>query len=677
MSFDLRTIFSLPQAADTDLTDDTRLPGAKSDQPGEVFGYSFGTIKAAILALVNGQISGITKGDPGPRGATGNQGVQGPTGPQGPKGDPGVAGPKGDQGNMGLQGIMGPKGDKGDAGSPGAQGIQGIQGPEGPQGIQGPQGADGSIIVAGSATNLLSGAADPTSQGNDGDFYINTSTDILFGPKASGVWPTVGVVLTGGIGPQGPQGPAGPQGVAGPTGPAGAQGAQGPAGNQGPQGTQGVAGPTGAAGATGAQGPQGNPGPQGAQGPQGPAGPTGADGAPGVGVPPGGATNQALVKSSNSDYSTTWATIASGGTPGGANNQLQFNNGGAFGGSSKLTFDGSILNVNNASLYLGSGSLSASALLQADSTSQGFLMPRMTEAQRTAIATPAVGLQVYQTDPGTNGEGVYQYRSTGWVSSSAGVGGSSNQVQFNASGAFGGSSNFTYDPVALNFYVKVANYGGYYINATQYPGIVLQSNGTQVGYIGGGQSANAPAMNDISIMGSHWITFEATAIKFYGALTLPSTGTIGTFSQSNISYALNNSGNFYFNINYNTSQSMMMTNSGNAFSSAQNDNDFLFMTTGSGNICVGAFSTYSQSDAYAQFNHTYKSFILNGGGNFNPVSAALLQIDSTTKGVILPRMTSAQRDAIASPVAGLEIYNTSTNKKNLYTGSAWEQVTSA
>jgi hypothetical protein len=60
------------------------------------------------------------------------------------------------------------------------------------------------------------------------------------------------------------------------------------------------------------------------------------------------------------------------------------------------------------------GSVSAiapSAQLDVQSTTKGFLPPRMTETQRLAIASPAVGLMVYQTD-GT--EGVYRYKSTGW-----------------------------------------------------------------------------------------------------------------------------------------------------------------------------------------------------------------------------------------------------------------------
>jgi hypothetical protein len=54
----------------------------------------------------------------------------------------------------------------------------------------------------------------------------------------------------------------------------------------------------------------------------------------------------------------------------------------------------------------------ASAQLQIDSSTQGFLPPRMTNAQRTAIGTPAIGLIVYCTDAV---EGLYVYKSTGWT----------------------------------------------------------------------------------------------------------------------------------------------------------------------------------------------------------------------------------------------------------------------
>jgi hypothetical protein len=71
---------------------------------------------------------------------------------------------------------------------------------------------------------VLSGTSNPlAATGSNGDFYINTTTNTLFGPKAGGAWPT-GVSL---VGPQGATGPAGPQGLTGATGATGATGQAG------------------------------------------------------------------------------------------------------------------------------------------------------------------------------------------------------------------------------------------------------------------------------------------------------------------------------------------------------------------------------------------------------------------------------------------------------------------
>jgi len=66
-----------------------------------------------------------------------------------------------------------------------------------------------------------------------------------------------------------------------------------------------------------------------------------------------------------------------------------------------------------------------------------------------------------------------------------------------------------------------------------------------------------------------------------------------------------------------------------------------------------------------------------GIGTSSPSTKSVLDLTSTTKGFLPPRMTTAQRDAITSVPAGLMIYNTTTNKLNFYNGSAWEAVTSA
>jgi len=54
--------------------------------------------------------------------------------------------------------------------------------------------------------------------------------------------------------------------------------------------------------------------------------------------------------------------------------------------------------------------LNASAILQADSTTQGFLPPRMTTTQRNAISSPASGLIVYDTDTNKS----YTYDGSSW-----------------------------------------------------------------------------------------------------------------------------------------------------------------------------------------------------------------------------------------------------------------------
>jgi hypothetical protein len=66
-------------------------------------------------------------------------------------------------------------------------------GPQGPQGIAGINGTNGT-----NGNTVLNGTTNPSnSLGNNGDFYINTSTYYLFGPKASNMWPA-GTSIIGG-----------------------------------------------------------------------------------------------------------------------------------------------------------------------------------------------------------------------------------------------------------------------------------------------------------------------------------------------------------------------------------------------------------------------------------------------------------------------------------------------
>lgn len=65
-----------------------------------------------------------------------------------------------------------------------------------------------------------------------------------------------------------------------------------------------------------------------------------------------------------------------------------------------------------AQIGIGTSTPHASSRLDVSSTTKGFLPPRMTSAQRTAISSPAAGLMVYQTD-GT--AGLYYYNGSAWI----------------------------------------------------------------------------------------------------------------------------------------------------------------------------------------------------------------------------------------------------------------------
>jgi hypothetical protein len=148
---------------------------------------------------------------------------------------------------------------------------------------------------------VLNGKGAPSNTlGINGDFYIDTRSLLISGPKKNGKWPAArslqGANGTNGTdgrngndaknvstastvaGPAGPQGERGEKGVDGVAGSSGAAGAAGVAGATGANGPAGATGPAGS-GSTGAQGPSGS---NGTNGSVGSAGLTGARGETGT-----------------------------------------------------------------------------------------------------------------------------------------------------------------------------------------------------------------------------------------------------------------------------------------------------------------------------------------------------------------------------------------------------------
>ncbi len=63
-----------------------------------------------------------------------------------------------------------------------------------------------------------------------------------------------------------------------------------------------------------------------------------------------------------------------------------------------------------------------------------------------------------------------------------------------------------------------------------------------------------------------------------------------------------------------------------------------------------------------------------GIGTSSVDASAILDLTTTTKGLLVPRMTTTQRDAISSPANGLVIYNTTTGLLNAYQNSSWGAI---
>lgn len=55
-------------------------------------------------------------------------------------------------------------------------------------------------------------------------------------------------------------------------------------------------------------------------------------------------------------------------------------------------------------------------------------------------------------------------------------------------------------------------------------------------------------------------------------------------------------------------------------------------------------------------------------------SSAILDVSSTTQGLLIPRMTEQEKNAIASPANGLMVFNTTTGCINIYINALWHEI---
>ncbi len=140
----------------------------------------------------------------------------------------------------------------------------------------------------------------------------------------------------------------------------------------------------------------------------------------------------------------------------------------------------------------------------------------------------------------------------------------------------------------------------------------------------------------------------------------------GIGSMSSVSFALKSMNNGEFDFNGQGTTVMLISWANNAAATFKvqkrnvifNDSSEDFDFTVNGDTVAGLFTVDAGQDSI-------------GIANATPDASAILDITSTTKGLLPPRMTTVQMNAIASPATGLMIYDTTTNQWMGYNGTSW------
>jgi len=395
------------------------------------------------------------------------------------------------------------------------------------------------------------------------------------------------------------------------------------------------------------------------------------------------------------------SNVAVSGAAAGANTQIQYNSSNALAGSANLTFDGTNLGVGGSgdpfgrfygrSVGLTSSSSAFFEINAATGSSSGIdfgvnasrtagITSNTTETNFTTLgATPllfgingseqmrltSTGLGIGTSSPG------YKLEVTGTAAISGAVtlsGGTASGVAYlNGSKVLTTGSALTFDGAGT----LVSGAGGTGSNksvwrlngsdASSYGSYLqFQRNSVNKWTIGTDSGINGGTSDDLTIFGTASQRFYASSTE---QMRLTSTGLgIGTSSPA---AKLHVGGN----------QILQNTGSGIANNSIRWQNS-------SGTFQAGIASYFNTADTgnIEFLNGGTTNMQLSSSGNLGigttANASAILDAQSTTKGVRMPNMTTTQKNAISSPAAGLMVFDTTLSKLCVYTGAAWETITS-
>ncbi|MHC1776304.1 MAG: DUF1566 domain-containing protein [Lentimicrobium sp.] len=291
-----------------------------------------------------------------------------------------------------------------------------------------------------------------------------------------------------------------------------------------------------------------------------------------------------------------------------------------------------------------------SAMLDVKSTTKGLLLPRMTSAERIAIASPATGLNVYDLTT----QSYWYYNGNAWttIANSPWTVNGNNIFNTNSGNVGIGLATPTHrlmisDSVSENT-LRLTGPGDYGSGARINFGDL---NNVYI-YEDIDDHMRIMGLQRISLMGGNVGIGTDTPISklhllspFHTGLNIEGYSTIGTW----LTIGNTTTGGKWYN--------MISTGSANG----EGPGKLLFISGPS------AFSAQNLVMAFGTSGNV-------GITTSSPASSAALDVSSTTKGFLPPRMDHLQRNAITNPVQGLVIYCIScgTNGElQVYNGEAW------
>jgi hypothetical protein len=176
--------------------------------------------------------------------------------------------------------------------------------------------------------------------------------------------------------------------------------------------------------------------------------------------------------------------------------------------------------------------------------------------------------------------------------------------------------------------------------------------------------------SDISLLteGSGKIKFAAGGVST-AQMTLFATGNLAINTTADAGFKLDVNGTARLKgtgdaltLDY-TAQSLRFYNDGSS------NPIYLIQSNSASKLAVGYTFNY-----YFSFDHARKSVAIStdsGAGAPQANASAVLDLTSTSKGFLPPRMTTTQKNAIATPATGLMVYDTTLNLMALYNGTTW------